>query len=409
MAVSPVPAPTILTNPAREFPDWIEAYMRFTDNTEAPESFHLWTAISTIGGALSRKCSVKIGRFELQPSFYITFVAPPGIATKSTTAKQGMDLLSKINAIRMFRGSISWQALIDELMDGLGQVDLGQGRLLEMSSLQLFASELGVLIGGDHDGQMLDLLVDLWDGIPQFQRRTRTGGEINIPRPFINLIACTTPGWLTKNAGKYAVDGGFFSRTVFVYAEKKRKVIAYPEAFDQGAHEKLLLKDLDRISKMKGIFTLDEEALEWGTAWYEELHTVPPPHLASEMFQSYISRRQAHLHKVAMVVSASKRSDMIITLEDMVIAEDLLMKAEIDLKLIYQAIVTSDKVQAYTLIIKYMRGATKGVPKNTLFRMMSSSVSYNEFEAGMQAAVFARQIKVKDMKDGFYVFPSDVL
>lgn len=399
---------SLVTNPARLCSNWIETYEQYTDHTEAPKEFHRWAAISTLAGALGRKCFVRIGRFELQPSFYITFVAPPGIATKSTTAKSGMDLLDASKAIRLFRGSISWQALLDELKDGEFQCDMGNGQMKAMSCLQIFASELGVLLNGDHDGSMLDLLVDVWDGGPSFKRRTRSGGEMEIPRPFLNMIACTTPMWLTNNGGKYAVDGGFFSRTIFVYAESKEKLVAYPD--ERAGADKLkedLLHDLQSISKLKGEFVLDDEARAFGECWYEDLYKSPPTHLQGEMFQSYISRRQAHLHKTALVLSAARSSDMIITIEDMAMADNILTKSEKNLRLIYQAIVTSDKIQAYNLILKYTRTLTKGISKNALFRMMSSAVNLNEFEAGLQAAVFAREIKLKQVNDEFYVYPAN--
>ena len=402
--------PIAQTVQLRNHKNWIDGYVEYTDNTEAPRAFHLWTAVSTIAGALGRKCFIKIGRFELQPSFYITFVAPPGIATKSTTARLGMDLLEECKAIRMFRGSASWQAFLDEMKDGETQTDMGNGKLWTMSCLQVFASELGVLLNSDHDGSMIDLLVDIWDGGPSFKRRTRSGGEMEISRPFLNMIACTTPSWLTNNGGKYAVDGGFFSRTIFVYADKKSKLVAYPNA---GVHaddrRKALLQDLNSIKLLRGEFVMDDDALAFGEAWYTEFQTSPPPHLSGEMFQSYLSRRQAHLHKVAMVVSAARSSEMIITIDDMAEAEALLLESELELKAIYQAIVTSDKIQAYNLIIKNMRGQTKGVPKNVLFRMMSTSVTMNEFEAGLQAAIFARHVKLVQLKGEYYVMPADIL
>lgn len=399
-----------LVKPTRNFENWIDGYIQYTDNTEAPKAFHLWTAVSAIAGALGRKCFVKIGRFEIQPSFYITFVAPPGIATKSTTARSGMDMLEEIKAIRMFRGSASWQAFLDELKDGETQVDMGNGKLQTMSCLQVFASELGVLLNSDHDGSMIDLLVDIWDGGPSFKRRTRSGGEMEISRPFLNMIACTTPSWLTNNGGKYAIDGGFFSRTIFVYADKKSKLVAYPSAVGQATElKKQLLQDLSNIKLLRGEFVMDDEAIAFGEAWYNDFQTKAPTHLSGEMFQAYLSRRQTHLHKVAMVVSASRSSEMVITIDDMAVAEDLLLKSETELRAIYQAIVTSDKIQAYNLIIKNMKGQTKGVPKSVLFRMMSTSVTYNEFEAGLQAALFARQIHIKQKDGEFYILPSDIL
>ncbi len=51
--------------------------------------------------------------------------------------------------------------------------------------------------------------------------------EEGINNPFINFMGATTPAWITENFPEYAIGGGFTSRTIFVYAETKRKLNAY--------------------------------------------------------------------------------------------------------------------------------------------------------------------------------------
>lgn len=398
-----IPLETPDKNSVRHFDNWLQAYENYTDNTEAPRSFHAWTGISVLGAALARKCWVNVGRFTLYPSFYITFVAPPGIATKSTTAGMGMDLLEEAGVIRKFDGSLTWQSIIDELQDASGQVTVNNKRL-EMASLQLFASELGVLLSSGDSGEMIDMFVDLWDGKPRFKRRTRGGGVTEIARPFLNMLACTTPSWLAKNAANYVIDGGFFSRTIFVYADKKAKYIAYPDDTADPDMRGHLVADLKRIAQLCGEFTITDEARAWGDQWYVELHENPPEHLANEMFQFYRSRRQAHLHKVAMVLSAARSTEQVIDIEDMVIAESLLVSMEKDLANVYEAVVAAEKVESYKLIVKGVR-TNPGVLKTDLFRNMASKVTYHEFEAGINAAIFARDIKLKQVGGDILVYP----
>lgn len=390
-------------NSARKFDNWIEAYADFTFNTEAPKDFRNWTAISTIAGALGRKAWVNIGRFSLSPAFYIVFVAPPGVATKSTTAKQGMDLLRDAKAANLFTGSITRQAIYDELEDCLGQVQIGN-KLLEMASVTMFASELGTLLGGE-DQQLIDHFTDIWDCKPELEKRTRGEGKASIPRPFINLLGCTTPSWLASNNRSYNIEGGLFSRTVFVYADKKEKLIAYPEETTDASFKENLLADLKKISQMRGEFVLTEEAKEWGDAWYQELYTNPPEHLKNEMFSAYMSRRQAHLHKTALVLSAASASDQIITLEHLVVAEAMLEDAEKGLGKVYQAVMSNERTQAYTMILKIIDAMPGGVSKNGLFRMMGQRCTLSDFEAGLQAAQFSGQIKLKDKGGEYLIFP----
>lgn len=383
----------------RKLENWIDTYTRFTKNTEAPYKFHQWTAVSTIAGALNRKCWVNIGRFPIYPSFYIVFVAPPGIATKSTTAKQGMELLDEANAINIFEGKLSFVGLFDELKDSERVITHDTGTM-SMCAMQLFASELGVLMGND---DLIDYFVDMWDGKPSVKYRTRSGGKLEIPRPHINMLACTTPSWLTKNAGLYAIDGGFFSRTIFVYASEKEQLIAYPDAVVSEDIRKDLIADLEMIGNLVGEFKMTDEALAWGNIWYTETHKLTPPHLASPLFQAYLSRRQAHLHKVAMVVSASKKTDMIIDLEDMIEAEEMLLSYEKDLKIIYESVHTNEKTEAYRVIKDYLKSQNERVKKTEVFQQLASAIAWQDFELAVQGLIFAREVKMSQSGNDVYL------
>lgn len=389
------PAPIITTEPPapikgpRQLANWLTSYATYTANTEAPREFHMWAGISTIAGALGRKCWMDMGTFTLFPAFYIVFVAPPGIATKSTTAGLGMEMLKTSRSTKVFEGSITWQAVMDELMDCQKQIEI-DGKKLAMSSMHLFASELGVFLKKE-DTSMVDLLVDLWDGKNRIERRTRGGGVIDVPRPFLNMIGCTTPAWLSSYAEAYMIEGGFFSRSIFVYADTKDRLIAYPNTTIDIELKSALENDLKRISQIKGDFTLTDEAKQWGEIWYHDLWRNPPETIAGERFQSYRSRRQSHLHKVAMVLSAAESSDRIITLNHMQLAEQMLILAESHLVCIHESIVTSEKLQAYRLIVKAVRNTP--IDKQTLFRELASRITYAEFQAGVDAAIFSGAIK----------------
>lgn len=383
----------------RKLSNWIEAYTLFTNNTEAPEKFHRWTAISTIAGALNRKCWVNIGRFPIYPSFYIVFVAPPGIATKSTTANQGIKLTRDSKVISVYEGSLSGAGLWDELKDAERIIQF-DNKTMQMCCLNVFASELGVLFGQKGE-DLIDPLVDMWDGKDSLSHRTRGLGKMEMARPYINLLACTTPSWLANNAGLYAIDGGFFSRTVFVYADEKEKLIAYPEAVpDMERNYEMLSHDLALIGEMRGEFKMTEDARAYGEEWYKNLYENPPEHIKGELFQGYRSRRQNHLHKAAMVVSASSRSDMVIDLEQMVEADDLLMAFEEDLSTVYQSVsVTKDTKNYQRLKKDIINSGANGITKVNLFRMVSSVMTWQEFDMSLSALVFAREIKMSQKAD----------
>lgn len=389
----------------RKLNNWIEAYLAFTENTEAPQRYHQWAAISTLAGAMNRKCWVNIGRFPIYPSLYVVFVAPPGIATKSTTAKQGMDLLETSKTVTIYDGALTYVGLFDELCDSERIVQFDKVTQ-QMCCLQVFASELGTLL---NNGEvMIDHLVDIWDGKPSLKYRTRGSGKLDIPRPYINLLACTTPSWLKKNAGMYAIDGGFFSRTIFVYAEKKDKLIAYPISRAEMELKDVLCEDLKVIGELRGEFTLSDEATAYGESWYEMTHTNPPECIASDLFGGYRSRRQAHLHKVAMAVAASKKDcDMIIRMEDLIEAEVYLEEYEKDLRMIYEGIMQNERTMAYKVVKDFLIGLKRrnlSMTKSNIFRELASQLPWQDFELAIQALQFAGEIGFKQKGNDVFIY-----
>src|SRR3990167_4389771 len=99
----------------RQLEDWIAAYLDYTQHSEAPSKFHFWTAVSTIAGALRKKCWFDMGYFKWSPNFYIILVAPSGVATKSTTMRIGMNFLRRLPDVSMGPNTLTWQSLLPAL------------------------------------------------------------------------------------------------------------------------------------------------------------------------------------------------------------------------------------------------------------------------------------------------------
>lgn len=294
--------------------------MEYSSFSEAPDKFHFWTAVSTIAGALRRRVWIDQAYFQWTPNFYIIFVAPPGIVSKSTTLSIGMRLLRQIPGIHFGPDAVTWQALTESLALSTEEVDLTPGKLpgvlsmevnlQPMSCITIASSEFGTFLN-PKDREMVDVLVSLWDGqLGVWEKRTKTSGSDVIANPWINIAACTTPSWIAGNFPDYMIGGGFTSRCVFVYAEEKRRLVPYPSAevpkqFKQM--EKDLVHDLEIISTMCGELTLSKAAHEFGVKWYVDHYNASHAELSNSRFAGYIARKQTHIHKIAMVLYASDK------------------------------------------------------------------------------------------------------
>ena len=385
---------------ARNFDNWIKAYVQYTSVLEAPDVFHIWAGVSTIAAALRGKCCIDMGLFQWKPNFFIIFVAPPGIVQKSTTIDIGMDIARGVDGIHFGPSSATWQALTDAFGEALEQVpQMGT----QMSCLTVSASELGTFLD-PRNREMLDVLNDLWDGRNKpWQRRTRGDGLSEIQSPCLNFIGCTTPSWIEANFPQTAIGGGFTSRTIFVYGEEKRRFTAYPKkalgsAEDIAVHKAVrlkLLSDLKRIASITGEFTITREAEAYGEQWYED-HWLGASDGAidRELHSGYISRKQTHIHKTAMVLSAAKRDDRLITKEDLYEANFLVSSLEHSFSKVFTSLADNREVHNTAFLIKVVRSCGEtGISKRMLLRRCLGVMGFEEFQNSCKAAVTSDMLK----------------
>lgn len=325
--------------------DWIAGYLDYAKNSEAPRHMHFWVAVSAVAGALRRKVWIDQAYFRWYPNFYICLVAPPGIVSKSTTADVGMRLLRQVPDVKFGPDIVTWPALV-EAFSGSTMAFEYKGEYYPMSAMTLESSEFGNLLD-PQDKQMVDLMVSLWDGKQgAFKKETKHSGKDTVENPWINMIACTTPSWIAQNFPEYMIGGGFTSRTIFVYAEEKARRVAYPSRIvDRGELEKQaadLVTDLTRISELCGEFTMTEDAYAWGEQWYNQHYDSKHSHLDKDRFGGYLARKQTHIHKLAMVLSAAESDSMVITVEHLAVAHSMVTDLEPDMAKVFAKIGKTD-------------------------------------------------------------------
>ena len=222
------------------------------------------------------------------------------------------------------------------------------------------------------DTAMIDQLVHIWDGA-EMRKRTRMDGELVIPTPSLNLIACTTPAWIAQNVPDYLIGGGLTSRMLFVYGDKKARYIAYPQRHmpaDYPERQEKLTRDLERISKLVGGFTLTEDAYDWGDAWYRNFHENEAPKLDKTLIGGYIARKQTLVHKIAMVLKVSQGDDLVIDRALLERAVKLLTELEPNMPMVYNKIGMTTDAQASHQILAFLERQGGTADFNLLYRYM---------------------------------------
>ena len=329
---------------SRNHADWLEAFLEYAQFGEAPRHLYFWAGVSAVAGALRRKVWIDQAYFKWYPNFYICLVAPPGIVSKSTTAGVAMGLLRQVPGIKFGPDVVTWPALVSAFAESTEGFE-HDGMLYPMSAMTLESSEFGNLLN-PQDKEMVDLLVSLWDGKQGvFEKTTKHSGKDSVENPWINLIACTTPSWIAGNFPEYMVGGGFTSRTIFVYADAKERYVAYPGLRvpkDLERQAQTLVEDLGHISQLHGEYKLTKAAVEFGEAWYQNHYSVRAANLDPDRFGGYIARKQTHIHKLAMVLSAAQNDSMLITPEHLATAHQMVTDLEPDMQFVFSKIGRSD-------------------------------------------------------------------
>lgn len=392
----------------RNFPDLIEAYMDYSSNSEAPDKFHFWTAVSIIAGSLRRKVWIDMGYFDWTPNFYIIFVAPPGIISKSTTASIGMNLLRQIDGINFGPDSVTWQALAQSFAQSTEMVPFGDPKdelTIPMSAITIESSEFGTFLN-PQDREMVDMLVSLWDGkTGVWKKTTKTQGDDIIENPWINVLACTTPAWIAGNFPDYMIGGGFTSRCIFVYADKKRQFIAYPKQHLQDNFKEMgqkIVQDLEHLStNLLGEYVLTEDAFRWGEEWYVKHYNEGfKSKLNNDRFAGYLARKQTHVHKLAMIIAASRGDVLEITAEHLAFANEMVTKLEEDMPAVFSNIGISDSARQAEQLVAVVRSHGR-IDRVELYRQAFGTMQYKEFTEILISAVaagFVRQVQPANSK-----------
>jgi hypothetical protein len=256
------------------------------------------------------------------------------------------------------------------------------------------------------------MLTDMWDGqLTVWKRRTRTTGEVPIENPWINVIGCTTPSWLRKNVPDSMIGGGLVSRMIFVYGEHKSKLVPYPsdvvnrEMFTEV--ETKLVEDLQRIYQIVGEYTITREAKDFGSSWYgDHWDGSRPLHMSSDRFAGYYSRKQTHMHKLAMVIAAAQRDELTITLQDLQSAKQLIDGIEEDMAKVFQSIGLSDTAKNVTELVNYLKNYGE-LSRQDMLRELCMIMNASEFKEATEVAIAAGHIKtgMVDGKPGYKYTP----
>jgi hypothetical protein len=164
------------------------------------------------------------------------------------------------------------------------------------------------------------------------------------------MLAGCPPDALKSLLPNAAVSAGFTRRVNFVFAQENDRLIPWPKVVDMNHPG--LISDLRSISDLRGVFNFSPEAVTAFTDYYIKSRTVKD--FQDEAEASYDTTRWTHAVKLAMVLSASRSNDLIISREDFITASRKIEECGASLKHVFRGIGESDFASIIDRVIRYL-------------------------------------------------------
>jgi len=208
------------------------------------------------------------------------------------------------------------------------------------------------------------------------------------------------------------IRDGLLSRVVFVYDDKKRHLVSLPSRHIKGKDfyvlETKLVDDLSEISKLAGEFKFTKEVEEekgWMDTWYAAHHSTRKVHMASDRYGGYIARKQTHLVKLAMVLSASRGDSLLITRQDCEEADALLSDAEGSMIKVFESVGVVDEAKHMAEVVQFVR-AYGFLTSNEAYQLCHNIMSEKSFLQAFRLAIEGGLLQVETREGKRGVIPA---
>lgn len=324
-----------------------------------------------------------MGGWEIAPNLYVLFVAPPGKARKSTTIGfVADDLLNDVQRLTRSPTIVTQAALVKQIAES------------DDASVYITSHEFSSLVMKSKI-EMFEILTDLFDGKRHIEASTISRGIDFAERPCVNLLAATTPRWITENMPESVIGGGFASRVIFIYEDSVRRRQLYYENLNYEYLDKLkdgLTADLQHIAdNVHGDFKLSDDGKSFMEGWYRENAEVPD---ADYRLSGYLERRPAHIHKVAMLLRIAQSDELLLQREDFEKAIHLLSIVERRLPDVFREIGKNPYAPEMGQILDWIKNK-KRVGRKELLRQFNSSAYPTQLEELIVALIQMDEIHIQ--------------
>lgn len=288
---------------------FLSDYTILTEDNEAPQVFHRWSAISLLSHVVGRKVWVDWGIVgKVYPNLYVILVGEPG-SKKSTAMRIARTFVERLENIQVAGDSITRETITQKMgkKDSPCQFVFEHNeKPIKYSHMSIFANEMINLInsGGNPIG-MIDFFTDIWDR-DRYAVETKNMGSDYIIGPYVPILGCLTPDTIRFLMSQKVVSGGMVRRCIFVTGSALNRPNAFPQITpEQEAARERIFSHLQYVQRASGPMEFTPAAKNVFQAFYDANH-YRKPSIKDKVLASFLETKPELILKIACLIQLSK-------------------------------------------------------------------------------------------------------
>lgn len=303
--------------------DLLTTYQNYVKPFKGSSRFHTWAIISVMAAVLERRVWFPRGGIsKLFPNQFIILCGAPGLG-KTISSSLATNFLHRYNRSRggddrkvvFGPDKMTPAALLLHMQAHAKTLRDGAGNSFEQSAIYLHSTEFATMIKDIGGGAMSDDLLKLYDCSDRFEKQLVGHRDIIINGPCLNLLADTTPAFLSGFLPREDSGTGLTARIIF--ATQLGEVDIDPEVPEgDKVLEDSILRHLARMHALMGPFQVELKAKAFWNEWHYKHRSAMQALGDGTFMRHFYSRKPDHMRKIAMALAAGRDSSKIIRLED---------------------------------------------------------------------------------------------
>lgn len=317
------------------YPDdgFLSLWLKYTDPiTEAPIIYLLLVGLVLLSTVVRDTYYFVEGDQKLKLNLYVLLSGTSTETKKTTAVNLGKRVLQHYFPDLIFPSRTTVEAFFS-LLAGMAKDGSGCMIPAQTKGVTIYSEfgELTAHLKKDYTGGLKELITSAFDDCPPEDILTKKEGRIKPVIEFLNILAASTPEWITANLKQYELQSGFLARFLVVYSQSSDKCLPFRQLADRDLEERIKheLQDFYLIDKAQTL-VMSSEAKKIYEQWYVS-DKERGRHDTSET-AVFFSRQRDYVKKIAALYQLSENGSATIQPENVKRAIDLVTSLRISLK-----------------------------------------------------------------------------